>query len=37
MKGAFASREPWLVCVNVGPGGEKTMGMDQAVNPANYG
>ena len=33
---AFASREPHLISVNVQPGGQKTMGMDQSVNPPNY-
>jgi len=34
---AFDSQEPSLVGVNVQPGGQKTMGMDQSVNPPNYG
>jgi benzoylformate decarboxylase len=34
---AFESTEPFLVSVNVQPGGQKTMGMDQSVNPPNYG
>jgi len=34
---AFASNEPCLVSVTVQPGGQKTMGMDQSVNPPNYG
>jgi benzoylformate decarboxylase len=37
LREAFAAREARLVCVNVRPGGEKTMGMDQSVNPPNYG
>jgi benzoylformate decarboxylase len=34
---AFDSHEPHLISVNVQPGGQKTMGMDQSVNPPNYG
>lgn len=34
---ALASKEPCLVSVNVAQGGQKTMGMDQSVNPPNYG
>jgi benzoylformate decarboxylase len=34
---AFASKEPSLISVTVQPGGQKTMGMDQSVNPPNYG
>ena len=34
---AFASHEPCLISVNVAEGGQKTMGMDQSVNPPNYG
>jgi len=34
---AFDSQEPHLISVNVQPGGQKTMGMDQSVNPPNYG
>jgi benzoylformate decarboxylase len=34
---AFASKEPCLISVTVQPGGQKTMGMDQSVNPPNYG
>ena len=34
---AFDSKEPHLIGVNVQPGGQKTMGMDQSVNPPNYG
>jgi benzoylformate decarboxylase len=37
LREAFAAREARLVCVNVRPGGEKTMGMDHSVNPPNYG
>ena len=37
LKCAFASREPILISVNVQQGGQKTMGMDQSVNPPNYG
>jgi benzoylformate decarboxylase len=34
---AFASEDPQLISVNVARGGEKCMGMDQSVNPPNYG
>jgi len=34
---AFNLREPHLLGVNVQPGGQRTMGMDQSVNPPNYG
>jgi len=34
---AFDSHEAHLIAVNVQPGGQKTMGMDQSVNPPNYG
>jgi benzoylformate decarboxylase len=34
---AFASKETCLISVNVQEGGQKTMGMDQSVNPPNYG
>ncbi len=34
---AFSSNEPQLISVVVQPGGQKTMGMDQSVNPPNYG
>jgi benzoylformate decarboxylase len=34
---ALDSHEPHLISVNVQPGGQKTMGMDQSVNPPNYG
>jgi benzoylformate decarboxylase len=37
LKEAFASKGPYLVSVNVREGGQKTMGMDQSVNPPNYG
>ncbi len=37
LKSAFASTEPWLISVTVQQGGQKTMGMDQSVNPPNYG
>jgi len=37
LKCAFASTEASLVSVNVQEGGQKTMGMDQSVNPPNYG
>lgn len=37
LRAAFAAPEPSLVCVNVAKGGKKTMGMDQSVNPPNYG
>jgi len=37
LKCAFDSNEPHLISVNVQPGGQKTMGMDQSVNPPNYG
>ncbi len=37
LKCAFASNEPCLISVTVQPGGQKTMGMDQSVNPPNYG
>ena len=37
LKCAFASQEPILINVNVQQGGQKTMGMDQSVNPPNYG
>jgi len=37
LKCAFASHEPILISVNVQQGGQKTMGMDQSVNPPNYG
>jgi benzoylformate decarboxylase len=34
---AFDSHDPQLISVNVQPGGQKTMGMDQSVNAPNYG
>jgi benzoylformate decarboxylase len=34
---ALKAQEPFLVRVNVQPGGQKTMGMDQSVHPPNYG
>ena len=37
LKCAFASKEPCLISVTVQQGGQKTMGMDQSVNPPNYG
>jgi benzoylformate decarboxylase len=37
LKCAFASKDPVLINVTVQPGGQKTMGMDQSVNPPNYG
>jgi benzoylformate decarboxylase len=37
LKCAFASKEACLISVNVQEGGQKTMGMDQSVNPPNYG
>ncbi len=37
LKEAFASKCPCLVSVHVREGGQKTMGMDQSVNPPNYG
>jgi len=37
LKSAFAANEPCLIGVNVQQGGQKTMGMDQSVNPPNYG
>jgi benzoylformate decarboxylase len=37
LKSAFAANEPCLINVKVQPGGQKTMGMDQSVNPPNYG
>jgi benzoylformate decarboxylase len=37
LKCAFASKEAFLISVNVQEGGQKTMGMDQSVNPPNYG
>jgi benzoylformate decarboxylase len=37
LKCAFAAKEPCLISVAVQEGGQKTMGMDQSVNPPNYG
>jgi benzoylformate decarboxylase len=37
LKCAFASKEAFLISVQVEQGGQKTMGMDQSVNPPNYG
>ena len=37
LKDALSAKEPRLVSVNVQQGGQKTMGMDQSVNPPNYG
>ena len=37
MQAAFAVDEPCLISVNVAKGGQKTMGMDQSVNPPKYG
>lgn len=37
LREAFEMKCPSLVSVNVQPGGQKTMGMDQSVNPPNYG
>jgi len=37
LKCAFASKDAFLISVRVEQGGEKTMGMDQSVNPPNYG
>lgn len=37
LRDAFASKYPCLVSVRVREGGQKTMGMDQSVNPPNYG
>ena len=36
LKCAFASTDPVLINVTVQAGGQKTMGMDQSVNPPNY-
>jgi hypothetical protein len=33
---AFAANAPCFISVNVAPGGQKTMGMDQSVNPPRY-
>lgn len=37
LRAAFAANAPCLISVNVAKGGQKTMGMDQSVNPPNYG
>ena len=37
LRPAFAAVEPRLISVNVTAGGQKCMGMDQSVNPPNYG
>jgi thiamine pyrophosphate-dependent acetolactate synthase large subunit-like protein len=37
LREAFEMKCPSLVSVNVQQGGQKTMGMDQSVNPPNYG
>ena len=37
LREAFASEGPRLISVNVAKGGQKCMGMDQTVNPPNYG
>jgi len=37
LREAFRSAKPWLVSVNVSKGPQKCMGMDQSVNPPNYG
>jgi benzoylformate decarboxylase len=36
LKEAFASPGPRLISVNVAPGGQKCMGMDQSFNPPKY-
>jgi len=36
LREAFASRGPRLISVNVAPGGQTCMGMDQSVNPPDY-
>ena len=36
LKEAFESRGPRLISVNVAPGGQTCMGMDQSVNPPDY-
>jgi benzoylformate decarboxylase len=36
-RAAFSADRPCLISVNVARGGKKTMGMDQSVNPPNYG
>jgi benzoylformate decarboxylase len=37
LKEEFASQGPRLISVNVSRGGQTCMGMDQSVNPTNYG
>ena len=37
LKEAFASKGPRLVSVKIAKGGQTCMGMDQSVNPPNYG
>jgi thiamine pyrophosphate-dependent acetolactate synthase large subunit-like protein len=37
LKEAFASQGPRLISVNIAKGGRTCMGMDQSVNPPNYG
>jgi benzoylformate decarboxylase len=37
LKAAFASQGPRLISVNIAKGGQTCMGMDQSVNPPNYG
>jgi benzoylformate decarboxylase len=37
LKEAFASQGPRLISVNIARGGQTCMGMDQSVNPPNYG
>ena len=37
LRAAFASPGPRLISVDVAKGGQKCMGMDQSVNPPNYG
>lgn len=37
LKEAFASPGPRLISVNIARGGQTCMGMDQSVNPPNYG
>ncbi len=36
LQAAFAANAPCLISVNVAKGGQKTMGMDQSVNPPRY-
>jgi len=37
LKEAFASQGPLLISVNIAKGGQTCMGMDQSVNPPDYG